>query len=121
MGLLDDGMSMLRESLMASETKSITYTRGASSVTLDAVPGETRSMNAEYGGAVYETKSLTFIIKSADLILGGVEVLPAQGDLIECNGVDYEVRSDGGNNPWSYVRDPDRTMIRIRTKAISQT
>ncbi len=116
MNLLGDGDSWLTAKRHESMSKAVTYSRGAQQVTVNATVGRTIEQQvAEDSGVVLETRSRDFLIRSADLVLGGVTVTPMPGDLITEDGYSFEVLPAGIDPPWRYS-DVERTTIRVRTK-----
>ena len=68
---------------VAYATRSVTYRRGADSVSVGATIGRTTFEITSDEGARIETESRDFLISTATLILAGAETLPANGDTIE--------------------------------------
>ena len=81
--MMQTGMAWLDSQRKAHMGLSVVYRRGADSVTLTATPGRTNYQTTTEDGAIVETKARDYLISRADLILGGEEVEPKVGDIIE--------------------------------------
>lgn len=119
--LLKTGSTWLEDQRHQHMTRAVTYFRGASSVTLQATIGKTVFDQQDQFGAVQRTESRDFLVRAVDLVLGGQETLPQQGDrIVESGGAPsllYEVVSIGAEPPFRFS-DPERTTLRIHTKFI---
>lgn len=112
---------MIRRKKQA-DGRSVTYTRGDSSLSLTAWLGRTlfsRLASPGVGGAAVEWGDRDYLVAVADLTLGE----PALGDRITetINGtaVVFEVLTpDTGEPAWRYS-DPTRTVWRIHTKRVT--
>jgi len=97
----------------------VQYCRSGESVEVAATVGKTVFEIDDGYGAVERFESRDFLIRSADLVLGGAETLPQPGDRIkETAGaklVLYEVMAPGKEPCWRWS-DPFRTSMRIHTK-----
>jgi hypothetical protein len=98
--------------------ESVTYTRGAYSLTLTAVRGSTGwDRSAPYGGVRIGDRSTDWIIEAADLVdSNGSEIKPQRQDEIAVGGVTYRVMPYGPDNQLWMFHDRDRRYIRIHTK-----
>jgi hypothetical protein len=119
--LLDTGAAWLADQRHKHLTRTITYRRGAHSISLSATIGRTE-FAADAGEPVIETwQSRDYLIRTADLILSTVTALPLRGDRIEeTDGAVthvYEVVAPGGQTPWRYA-DDFRRELRIHTKHV---
>lgn len=108
------GLDRLRE----QAGKTITYTRGASSVSLTAVVGQSAHEQLDETGMPITAQSRDYLIKASSLVLASVAVLPQQGDEITDSGATFAVRSVGSEAPWRYS-DLSRTTIRVHTVEVS--
>lgn len=109
--------------IRAAAGVTVTYSRGADTVSLTAVPGRTRYESNVPSGVVTEFQTRDYIIKAADLILAGSVTLPQDGDQItdvDAAGDDvvYEAMSPGGDAPSWTFSDTARTHLRIHTKVV---
>ena len=109
-------------SLRAAAGVHVTYHRATAWVRLCAVPGKSDfGATVPEQAAVVEFRSRDYIVRTADLVIGGVQVTPQRGDLVKEEVGDkvhvHEViRPDDGNGqPWRYS-DHGRTAIRVHTK-----
>jgi hypothetical protein len=98
--------------------ESVTFTRGAYSLTLTAVRGSTGwDRSAPYGGVRIGDRSTDWIIEAADLVdSNGDEIKPQRQDEIAVGGVTFRVMPYGPDNQLWMFHDRDRRYIRIHTK-----
>ena len=98
--------------------ESVTYTRGAYSLTLTAVRGATGwDRSAPYGGVRIGDRSTDWIVEAADLVdSSGDEIKPQRQDEIAVGGVTYRVMPYGPDNQLWMYHDRDRRYIHIHTK-----
>lgn len=121
MDLLDAGNKWMADQLQQHASREVVYRRGQSQVTLQATIGQTRYEQDDGYGSIIRAHVRDYIVRWNDLVLDGVQIEPAAGDLI-IEQVDdqehvYELMSLGGNPPWRFS-DTSHTMIRIHTKQI---
>ena len=92
---------------------SVTYRRGAQSVALTAVRGETATSVEGAEGQRARVFTRDYLIDAEDLDFGDGAVEPAIGDVITDAGVTYEVTPLTGTElPWRW-HDPPRTRYRV--------
>lgn len=119
--LLEQGVSWLDGQIHAHAARTVTYRRGADSVQMAATIGRTPFEQVDESGFVHKVESRDFLLRTSDLVLGGAQVLPAEGDRVEeIDGSDthtYEVMSPGDEPPWRYS-DPYRKRLRVHTKLV---
>ena len=98
--------------------ESVTFSRGAYSLTLTAVRGSTGwDRSAPYGGIRIGDRSTDWILKAADLVdSNGDEIKPQRQDEIAVGGVTFRVMPYGPDNQLWMFHDRDRKYIRIHTK-----
>lgn len=118
--LLKDSSTWLEAQCAAFRTSTVTYRRGVATVEVDAEVGHSDFDIVSDEGVVEQWESRDFLIAAADLILGGVEVLPAIGDeIVETIGSDdlvYSVMAPTSDQPpWRYS-DQWRITLRVHTK-----
>lgn len=123
MSLRSRGSAALTRRMQQSDGVTVTYTRGAESVTLTAWVGNTlfaRTLDEPGASRVWGERD--YLIPVADLILGGVLTKPAKGDRITevIDGVTLvlELQTPTGEPAWRYS-DADRQRVRIHTKKVS--
>jgi hypothetical protein len=116
--LLQTGVEYLLGALSAHVSRTVTYKRGNTQVSLSATLGTSQWDQTNDDGGVYRVESRDYII-SAATISGGIG-LPRSGDLIVDEGITYEVLSPGGSQPYKNL-DPFRKGLRIHTKKIKLT
>jgi len=98
--------------------ESVTFSRGAYSLTLTAVRGSTGwDRSAPYGGIRIGDRSTDWILEAADLVdSNGDEIKPQRQDEIAVGGVTFRVMPYGPDNQLWMFHDRDRKYIRIHTK-----
>jgi hypothetical protein len=98
--------------------ESVTYTRGAYSLTLTAVRGSTAwDRSAPFNGVRVGDRSTDWILEAADLVdSNGDEIKPQRQDEIAVGGVTFRVMPYGPDNQLWMYHDRDRRYIRIHTK-----
>ena len=107
-----------RAASQAVRGESVTFSRGAYSLTLTAVRGSTGwDRSAPYGGIRIGDRSTDWILKAADLVdSNGDEIKPQRQDEIAVGGVTFRVMPYGPDNQLWMFHDRDRRYIRIHTK-----
>lgn len=102
----------------------IRYTRGATVIDLEALPGrDTTQRTRETTALAKHTRPDTWLIKPADLVDDDDEpITPAAGDLITVNPdedheASYRVCGDQATPPWVWS-GPGKTWYRIRTEPV---
>jgi hypothetical protein len=120
--LLNTGSDWLADQLKTHASRQAVYRRGSLEVAVQATVGRTLlKLDDGYGGVRMEWTDRDFLIQAADLVLGGVAVLPERGDLIrETQGTTtfiYEVMAPGKEPPWRWS-DVFRKLLRIHTKQV---
>jgi hypothetical protein len=100
----------------------VTYTRVSGPVlTLTAIPGLTTFTSEETPGRV-EISARDYLVAVADLMVAGVETVPAMGDRITetINGVAkvFEIQTPKGGEPaWRYSSQ-SRVLYRLHMKKV---
>jgi hypothetical protein len=121
--LLRDGQAWLADQLYEHVATEVVYRRGAEEATVRAVIGRTLlKLDDGLGGVRLEWTDRDYLIRAADLALGGNPAQPQRGDQIrEAVGAQtlvYEVLAPGAKPPWRWA-DPHRQMFRIHAKQIA--
>ena len=98
----------------------VVYRHGVENVALRASIGRTLlKLDDGLGGVRMEWTGRDYLIRTADLVLGGSPTLPQRGDQIRedvgNSTLVYEVLAPGNEPPWCYA-DPHRQIFRIHTK-----
>lgn len=119
MGMLDDGLAFLAETLLDSEVagETVTYTRKTHSASVTAIPGRRRrdEMRPTDARVVIDRERLDFLIDPATLIVNGVTITPETGDRItRADGTNYDVRPADGE-PRMRTCEPYGHLIRVHT------
>lgn len=122
--MLQAGIDWLSAQLQASASVSITYTRGATSIILDATPGATDwAAMSEYAVVnAWVSRDYIFPISELDTL---TSPKPQQGDRITEVGDDgvtrsYDVLAPSGAQPYRLM-GPARTMVRVHTRLVGET
>lgn len=120
--LLQNGASWLASQLASSAAQTVTYSRAAQVVTLSAWLGVTNLEIDEGSGIVEQFQSRDFIVRTADLALGGIPVEPKRADRITAT-IDgrvrtFEVNAPAGMDCWR-AWDRHGQAYRIHTKEVA--
>lgn len=122
--MLQDGMAWLNDKLRKHVSRQVIYRRGRQSATVTATVGMTLlKLGDEYGGVRIERTDRDYLIAAADLVLGGQQIEPERGDVIEdVNDPGellrrYEVRAPENEPAWRWS-DPFKIVARIHTKYV---
>ena len=122
MDLIERGLAWLDAQRHRHLSRTVTYQRGGQSVELAATIGRTEFEQADNFGVIHRTQSRDFLVRAADLVLGGQPALPVAGDRIREGDGDktfvYEVMAPGSEPPFRYS-DPYRRTLRIHTKHVA--
>lgn len=98
---------------------SVTYTRGASSVTLTAIVEPSLFDNNQALG-ITRVETRGYLIPASDLILGGSATLPIAGDKITEGTRTYIVPKTRDEPTYEYA-DENRLILRVNTTYNSKT
>jgi hypothetical protein len=97
----------------------ITYARGADSVSIEATYGRSEFTSERDGVVTVEMNDRDFIVTLDDLILGGVVATPQRGDRItDAEGHIFEVLALAGAQVYR-TSDAEGTRVRVHTKRIA--
>lgn len=117
MDTIRDAMNWLEIKRKASMSRAVVYSRGDSSLTVQATRARSQFDVDDGNGAFTRIETHDEIVAVADLIIDGIQATPKSGDRITDCDVVYEVH-DAGNEPWRYT-DSYRIAFRIHTKSVS--
>lgn len=118
--IISRGLDWLDDKNQSHRTREMTYSRGSSSVTVNAIRGR-----ADFGGDQTDTAIIgwdgaDFLIRQSEIVIDSETVLPEQGDQITETVGDfdfvYEVMSPAGFAHFEYI-DGNR-RLRIHTKLV---
>lgn len=119
--VLDKGSAWLEDQRTRHMTRMVVYQRGGDSMELAATIGRTEFEQADEFGVIHKIESRDYLVRTAELVLAGVQTLPKAGDRIrESDGAKtfiYEVMAPGNEPPYRYS-DPYRRTLRIHTKHV---
>lgn len=114
MNLFEKATGWLDTMVKAAAGRTVTYTRGAESITLTAVVGQTSSVSNTEVAVMVQSGDRDYLIAVDDLTFGE----PRSGDRIGESGLTFEVQEPGTGEPaWRYS-DPERTQYRLHTKRV---
>jgi hypothetical protein len=120
MTAFSNATSALMATLKQAAGAAITYRRGANSVPVTAVRGQSNIEIAQADGRVIQFTSSDWMIEAANLVINGTAVEPARGDTIEhmvgATTSTYEVL-----DPPFKPMDAGATAYRVYTKRIRTT
>lgn len=116
--LLKQGQALIAATLKSHGSETVTYRRGANSVSIAASVGRPdMTLGPEFGGGHLRMNTKEFVITAADLVINGVAVSPATGDMIDVAEGEatnrYRVGPDGGLPEFENA-DAFGIMLRIR-------
>ncbi len=121
--LLETGSNWLQDQRTRHMSRTVSYERGADSVSLSATVGRTLFEIEDGHGVVQRHEARDFLVLADDLVLAGSKALPQAGDRIrETQGATvfvYEVMAPGSEPVWRYG-DPYRKTLRIHTKQVAR-
>ena len=104
-------------------TREVRYGRGLLSVTLSATVGRSSFPVVSASGVLEEVERRDYLVRAADLMLGGVQVEPLAGDrIIETvagREEAYEVMGAGGEKCFRRS-DGDGLTLRIHTALVER-
>ena len=119
--LLHSGLAWLADQLHAHASRPITYRRGGQQVALNATLGRKDFEADTHEGRLY-IRANDFLVRAADLVLGGQLTLPERGDQIDVSfdgaTATFEVLGQDGIPPWEFS-DPHQQVLRIHTKKVA--
>lgn len=113
--LLKQAISSLASSLQAAGGVEVVYIWGEFPITLKATKGETEFEVITSSGLATHYRSTDWIIKASDLVVGGEEVEPQRGDIIEDGDDIYEVMPTNDLQPY---RRADTYGILLRVHSL---
>jgi hypothetical protein len=120
--LLQSGAAWLAGKIKARAAQTVTYRRGADSVSLSATLGHSLLRVTEGDGRTRTIRTdRDFLVTAADLVLSGETVTPARGDAIDLTvgstAYRYKVLPYGKDEPlWRYS-EPSNAIMRIHCKS----
>jgi len=128
--MIASGVDWLETQRRAHMTRTVTYWRGAASVSVPATIGRT-IFSVDKGAGFFERiEARDYLIAAADIILGGVAVTPARGDqIVESRGAEgplpgvtyvYEVMAPANEPHWRWS-DRSHAVRRIHTNLVEAT
>ena len=105
-------------------TEWVYYYRGGAYARVRATIGATEFQRDDGAGLAITFHSTDFFIDAADLVVGGVRIVPDRGDRIVRgtleDGTTFELMNDPGTQSWKYA-DAYRRVYRIHTKQTGTT
>ena len=119
--IIQDGLAWFQEQLHAAGGVSVSYQRGALSVTITATPKPHEYEVVDDDGFGIVMLSRDYIVNVSDLVLAGAEFAPRSGDRIveTLGGVaqTFEVMALGQKHEYEPF-DSDGLMLLVHTKKV---
>lgn len=94
---------------------SVTVTRGATTISVVAVPGDAIHQYTQDDVVTSEVKTRDFLVLASDYDFGDGAVIPQRNDTIVHGSTTYKVLSDGGEIYFRYA-DPHHAVLRLHCK-----
>lgn len=113
---LSEAMTWFAAQKYTADGASITYTRGATALSITAVRGRTSYETSSSDGTLIRMATPDYLVKASDIT---ALTEPAAGDTITDGTAVYEVMSLSGENPWQWADWPNKTVYRIHCKQIT--
>jgi hypothetical protein len=116
--LLQQGAAWLEGMRHKHASRPVTYQRGEQSIALAATVGRSMFQVVAADGLVEQVERRDYLVRAADLVLGGAVVVPQVGDRIrETVGGKVQVYEVMGAGQEKHFRpsDPDGLTLRIHT------
>jgi hypothetical protein len=121
MSMMSSAVAVALDTIRTVTGRTVTYSDGTNSVTLDATPSQRPYEVVDADGFQVWVRPWEFLITAADLVLDGSVVEPAAGHTIAVaeGGVTrtYEVQAFGSLQPFEPA-DPARLSWRVRTRLV---
>lgn len=121
---------MLSETAREHCSQTVTYQRGSSSVSLQAVIGKSEGFVSREFGVREQWTCRDFLCAANDLVLDGERVEPMRGDRIVETALDendepvatitHEVLPPADKEPCWVFSDPQRVRYRVHTKQVQK-
>ena len=120
--LLTRAARFLDRTLHGVAAEDVVYTRGGTSIEIEAIPGSRNALLDEIEGEQASSVDFDWIISADNLLIGGVKVEPQKGDTIvwidaRDNTRTYKVLPDDNERCFRPV-DQLGLMYRIHTKLV---
>ncbi len=123
MSRLERGMQRFADRLIAQAGVPVTYGRGDASIEIQAIPGNTSFDAASAEGIWSVAQADDWIVRAADLVIGGTLVLPAKEDWIRRTAggwiLTYRVRPLGDDRCYAELK-PSGLLVRIHAKLVTR-
>lgn len=113
---LAEAMTWFAAHKFTADGATITYTRGATALSITAIRGRTSYETTASDGTYIRNETPDYLVKAADI---ATFTEPTDGDKITDGTSVYEVMSLSGENPWQWADWPNKTVFRIHCKQIT--
>jgi len=95
--------------------REVGYKRGGETVTINATIARSAYFWVDNNDVRHYGEGRDYLIKPADLVIGGSIVEPVEGDQIVDEGNLYTVMAEGGGEVWRYESRYHK-LLRVHTK-----
>ncbi|QDV53703.1 hypothetical protein [Gimesia fumaroli] len=125
MSVIENVLAVGLQAGLSLSATSLTYTQGDNTIEdLKGTQGSTDWRTTDSDGFPLRKTSVDWLVKAADLVVGGNPVLPKRNDLITrvLGGVSrvYQVLPFGDDEQEYRFMDAGRTMLRVHTKLMTE-
>lgn len=94
---------------------SVTVTRGATTFTVVALPGDQTHLFTQDGVVTNEVRTRDFLFLASEYDFGTGAVEPQRNDTLVCGGATYKALADAGEIYFRYC-DPYHVVLRLHCK-----
>lgn len=116
--LLQTASTWISGQLKEHVSQTVTFRRGTQTVSVQATIGNTLFESHGELGPTVQVKTRDYLIETADLVLGGLAVLPQRDDeIVDTDGSVYLILPSDDGVYWR-DSDPYRVRIRVHTKQV---
>ena len=116
--ILKTGEQWLSDMRKAHMSETITYKRGVTTLQVLGTRGVTKFEVADESGMSVYSQIADWLILTADLVVGNIQIEPKLGDRIIAGGKTFEVVFLSGDGCWRYS-DPHQITMRVHTKEVA--
>ena len=96
----------------------VTFHAKTGSVDVTAVPGRSQLESTDESGVTHVSRSHDWIVRAADLVVGGAAVTPVRGNRVK-RTIGSQVHTFELMDPPFSPSDAEHTVLRLHTKRVS--